>query len=203
VTAALAVRPKKRDAQATRARILAAAMDRFARLGYESASLRDIAEEAGVDVALIGRYFGGKEGLFTEALKASINTDRVRQWDRKYFANEIVTNIADDVHDDEAGLHTFQFLLRASTSPTTAPLLNVAVQERFLGPIRDFLGGTDAQPRARVLAAVFIGFLVEQLIRGEALKGREREIFIREAEDILRRLAAEPAVARAKPDEQN
>jgi AcrR family transcriptional regulator len=193
VSTATAVRPRKRDAQATRARILAAAMDRFARLGYESASLRDIAEEAGVDVALIGRYFGGKEGLFTEALKASIDADKVRQWDREHFARQLVTDIADNVHDDDTEHHTFQFLLRTATSPTTAPSLNVAVQERFLGPIREWLGGSDAQPRARVLAAVFIGFLVEQLIRGEALKGHEREVFIREAGDILQRLVANSA----------
>jgi hypothetical protein len=32
--------------------------------------------------------------------------------------------------------------------------------------------------RARVLAASYIGFLVERLIRGEALVGRERRVFI-------------------------
>ncbi|MGH7011897.1 MAG: TetR/AcrR family transcriptional regulator, partial [Caulobacteraceae bacterium] len=65
-------RPRRRDAGATRAAILEAAQGRFARLGYEGAALRGIAAEAGVDVALIKRYFGGKAGLFTEALKASL-----------------------------------------------------------------------------------------------------------------------------------
>ena len=66
--------PRRRDAAATRAAILAAARTHFARLGYDRAALRDIAAEAGADVALVGRYFGGKEGLFTEALKASRST---------------------------------------------------------------------------------------------------------------------------------
>ena len=95
-------------------------------------------------------------------------------------------------HADEARTHSFQFLLRAATSPTTAPLLNVAVQERFLAPIRDWLGGDDAQARARVLAAVFIGFLVERLIRDEPLQGREREVFIDRAAAILETLIATP-----------
>ena len=86
-----------------------------------------------------------------------------------------------DGPSDEARTQRFQFLLRAATSPTTAPLLSVAIQERFLEPIREWLGGDDAQARARVLAAVFIGFLVERLIRGEALIGREREVFIAHA----------------------
>ena len=170
--------PRRRDAAATRAAILEAAKAQFARLGYDRAALRDIAAEAGADVALIKRYFGGKEALFTEALKASFRSDRLRGWDRATFAREIATTMAGEAPSAEASTHGFQFLLRAATSPTTAPLLNVAVQERFLEPIREWLGGEDAQPRARVLAAVFIGCLVERLIRGEALAGREREVFI-------------------------
>jgi AcrR family transcriptional regulator len=175
--------PRKRDASATRAAILEAAQAQFARLGYDHTALRDIATEAGADVALIKRYFGGKEALFTEALKASIRPDRLREWNRATFGREVGAMMA-GVPDaklggaDEGRAHGFQFLLRAATSPTTAPLLNVAVQERFLTPIREWLGGDDAQARARVLAAAFIGFLVERLIRNEPLQGREREVFI-------------------------
>jgi AcrR family transcriptional regulator len=170
--------PRKRNAEITRAAILAAAKAQFARLGYDRAALRDIAAEAGADVALIKRYFGGKEALFTEALKASFNPDRLSEWDRESFAREIAVMMAGGAHQDEARAHGFQFLLRAATSPTTAPLLNVAIQERFLAPIRDWLGGDDAQARARVLAAAFIGFLVERLIRNEPLTGGERDIFV-------------------------
>jgi AcrR family transcriptional regulator len=169
--------PRRRDAQATRAAILEAAKAQFARLGYDRAALRDIAAEAGADVALIKRYFGGKEALFTEALKASFRADRLRGWDRATFAHDMAAMMA-AAPADEARTQSFQFLLRAAASPTTAPLLNVAIQERFLEPIREWLGGEDAQPRARVLAAVFIGFLVERLIRGEALAGRERDVFV-------------------------
>jgi len=172
------VTPRRRDAQATRAAILEAAKAQFARLGYDRAALRDIAAEAGADVSLIKRYFGGKEALFTEALKASFNADRLRDWERATFPRDVATMMADAPADD-ARTHRFQFLLRAATSPTTAPLLNLAVQERFLLPIRDWLGGENAQARARVLVAVFIGFLVERLIRGEALAGREREVFMK------------------------
>ena len=168
--------PRRRDAAATRAAILEAAQAQFAQLGYDRAALRDIAAEAGADVALIKRYFGGKEGLFTEALKASIRPDRLPEWDRATFPRDVAAMMAGAPHEGRS--HAFQFLLRAATSPTTAPLLNLAVQERFLGPIREWLGGEDAQPRARVLAATYIGFLVERLIRGEQLQGSEREVFI-------------------------
>ena len=52
-----------------RAAILAAARELFAQAGYDGTSLRRIATEAGVDVALISHYFGNKEGLFLESLR--------------------------------------------------------------------------------------------------------------------------------------
>ena len=189
--------PRKRDAQATRAALLEAAKAQFAKVGYDSATLRDIAAAAGADVALVARYFGGKEGLFTEALKASIGTGRWREWDRASFPREVAAMMAGSAHENEERTQSFQFLLRAATSPATAPMLNVAVQERFLAAIRDWLGGDEAdsavvQARARVLAAVFIGFLVERLIRGEPLAGRERDVFIDHAAATLEALVAAP-----------
>jgi AcrR family transcriptional regulator len=177
--------PRKRDADATRAAILDAAKAQFARLGYDRAALRDIASDAGADVALVKRYFGSKEALFTAALKASIRPDAFQAWNPATFAREIATMMAAGAHEDEARTHSFQFLLRAATSPTTAPLLNVAVQERFLAPIRDWLRGEDAAARARVLAATFIGLLVERLIRDQPLRGRERTVFIDRVSAVL------------------
>lgn len=185
--------PRKRNAETTRAAILEAAKSHFALLGYDVAVLRDIARDAGVDVALVKRYFGGKEALFVEALKASFMPDGMRDWDRATVANELATSLADSPHVDEARTHRFQFLLRAATSPTTAPLLNVLVHDRFLEPIREWLGGVDADARARVFAASYIGFLVERLIRGEALLGREREVFIARVSAIFSALIAESA----------
>lgn len=182
--------PRKRDAEATRAAILEAGQAHFARLGYDRAVLRDIAGDAGVDVALVKRYFGGKEALFVEALKASFHPDGLRDWDRASFPREMATMMADSPHLHEDRTHRFQFLLRAATSPTTASMLSLILQDRFLAPIRQWLGGPNAEARARVLAAVYIGFLVERLVRGEALAGEEREVFIDRAAAIVETLVS-------------
>ena len=47
-----------------RAAILLAAEKQFAQLGYQAASLRRIAAEAGVPLALVGYYYGAKHELF-------------------------------------------------------------------------------------------------------------------------------------------
>jgi AcrR family transcriptional regulator len=182
---------RRRDADATRAAILAAAKVHIARSGYESAFLRDIAVDAGVDAALINRYFGGKEGLFAEVLKRAIRSDRLSlfEGDRSKVGRELAHALAtQSAHHNEDRLHAFQFLLRAATSPTTAPMLNDAVQERFMGPIREWLGGEHADVRSRLISALFIGLLVERLIRDEPLPESEREPFIERLAPILQAL---------------
>ena len=191
---ALARPLRRRDAEATRAAILEAAKRQFARAGYDC-TLRDIAGEAGADVALVKRYFGGKEALFVAALKASFGAEDLREWNRATISREIAVMLADSPHADEARTDRVQFLLRAATPPSTAPLLNVLIQERFLGPIRNWLHGPAADARARVFAGTYIGFLVERLIRGEALEGREREVYIDLVAASLERLIALPDVA--------
>jgi AcrR family transcriptional regulator len=56
------------DAAASRGALLAAAQEVFRELGYERATTREIGERAGVDPALIARYFGSKERLFIASI---------------------------------------------------------------------------------------------------------------------------------------
>ncbi|RZK61903.1 MAG: TetR/AcrR family transcriptional regulator, partial [Pedobacter sp.] len=48
--------------------ILKAAEKLFSELGYEGASTRQIAKEAGANMAMINYYFGSKEGVFMEIM---------------------------------------------------------------------------------------------------------------------------------------
>ena len=60
-------RPKDTDTD-TSAAISRAALQRFAAQGFEATSLREIAGDAGVDVALISYRFGGKQGLWKDII---------------------------------------------------------------------------------------------------------------------------------------
>ena len=64
---------RRRDAGRTRQRLLDAARRRFAADGFASTTVRQVADEAGVDVALIKRYYGSKEGLFEACLAAAVD----------------------------------------------------------------------------------------------------------------------------------
>ena len=60
-----------RDAEATRARLLKAAIDEFAAHGIAGARVDRIAKAAATNKQLIYAYFGSKEGLFDAALTQS------------------------------------------------------------------------------------------------------------------------------------
>ena len=73
------MRPRRRGRRPggadTRAQLLAAARVEFAERGYDGATVRVIAERAGVDPAMVNHWFGGKEALFLAALDFPIDPD--------------------------------------------------------------------------------------------------------------------------------
>ncbi len=68
------LRPSRRSpiqprAEETRARILQKARDSFAEKGFDGASTREIAQEAGVTHSMITYHFGTKDALWREAVR--------------------------------------------------------------------------------------------------------------------------------------
>jgi AcrR family transcriptional regulator len=59
---------RRRDPEASRAAILAAACEVFNERGYARATIREIAHRAGVTHGLVMRHFGSKEQLLLQAL---------------------------------------------------------------------------------------------------------------------------------------
>jgi AcrR family transcriptional regulator len=57
----------------TRGALLAAARAEFAERGFDGATVRVIADRAGVDPAMVNHWFGSKEALFTAALDLPVD----------------------------------------------------------------------------------------------------------------------------------
>jgi len=62
------IMPEKRS-DGTRRRILEAARRRFAAEGFERTTIRGVAADAGIDAAMVMRYFGSKDALFAAAME--------------------------------------------------------------------------------------------------------------------------------------
>ena len=67
---------RTRDAAATKQALLRAAQSLFGQGGFEGTTIRDIGDRAGVDAALIARYFGSKADLYIAAVVAEGQGDR-------------------------------------------------------------------------------------------------------------------------------
>lgn len=161
---AKSVRP--RNAEETRAALLAAARLRFARDGYEATNLRDIAADAGVNVALIPRYFGSKEGLF----RAVVAFDRDRlvqvvQGPQEYLAERLLNNALVDPAGSEHDL--FVTLLRSSDYPPAIEYMRTLL-DLLSADLAAQTAAPDASLRADLVVALVTGIVVLRRLVGKA-----------------------------------
>jgi AcrR family transcriptional regulator len=150
--------PRRRDAAASRDRLLAAASELFADRGYDQATARDIGERADVDPTMIARYFGGKAQLFIAVLRAQEVPDQPLD----LLAPDRLRSLI-----ERTGARGPGPVLQAALTPyDNAEAQRAALAEldhRVLAPLRESLAREgDDQPglRADVLAAAVIGVIL-------------------------------------------
>lgn len=115
--------PRARDAGITRQVLLRAARRRFALHGYASTTVREIAADAGVNVALINRYFASKEGLFEACLtRAAEELGRPLSVTLSQVVDSVILNLAPPAGDDQP-VQLLLLLLLRSSGDTQAELI--------------------------------------------------------------------------------
>lgn len=148
-----------RNAAATRQTILASARYHFARDSYDNVGLREIAGDAGVDPALVSRYFGGKEQLFKEALRGD-KQHMMRGVERADLPEHLANLLLEDESNGEDAAATTErllIILRSTSSLKAAEIIRDAMNEDILRPVASLLEGDDAQTRASLCLAVLLG----------------------------------------------
>ena len=156
---------RPRNAEETRAALLAAARLRFARDGYEATNLRDIAADAGVNVALIPRYFGSKEGLF----QAAVAFDRSRlvqamQGPPEHLAERLLKQALVDPAGSDHDL--FVTLLRSSDYPPAAEYMRTLL-DLLSADLATQTAAPDADLRADLVVALITGIVVLRRLVGK------------------------------------
>jgi AcrR family transcriptional regulator len=159
------VAPRPRNAEATRAAILNAARERFARESYDDVGMRDIAGDVGVDAALVSRYFGSKEDLFTAVLDSCGNGAELMEGERATFGQRVAEEVIFHAKS-ESKLRGLLILLRSVGSTKAMELVQRTGNERFFNPFAEWVGGDDARVRARLAAAFIKGMAVSREITG-------------------------------------
>lgn len=136
--------PRRRNASATKARILRAAQQAFSQWGYAKAGIRDIADIAGVSSTLLLRYYGSKAGLFEAALIDAIRLDNVLQLDRGQFGETLAALFIDESMD----ITPPAILALATGHPESQQIATAAARQYVLEPLAKWLGPPDGHLRA-------------------------------------------------------
>ena len=115
----------------TRAAILDAARAAFADRGYDAVSIRAVARDAGVDPALVHRFYGSKEALFVAAMELPLVPSEM-----------VETLLADGVeHVGERLVRTFVALFDHADAfaPVLALIRGAASNDRAAALLREFI----------------------------------------------------------------
>lgn len=165
--------PKKRDAIATKEAILEAARMVFMHKGYDSAGTREIAQRAGVNVALISRYFGSKEGLFTQAIPPTLTLTSLIEGPMDDFGARIASHF---VHKNLEGEYDPTLaLIRAASSKDAVQVLKHALDNQFTKPLAARLEGDDKIERAALIGSFIAGFdMTSRVIGTKNTEGKDK-----------------------------
>lgn len=164
----------------TREAILAASRKRFAEHGYDGATIRRIAADAGVDPALVHHFFGTKERLFAAAMRLPVVPGELLAAalaagpsDPAESLGEFLVRTVLQAWEMHEIRDIFVGLIRsASTSEQATTMLREFVTEAIVGRLSavarpgDGTGPAGAQYRASLVASQVVGLAVTRYVLG-------------------------------------
>lgn len=182
--------PQESKGDRTRRRILLAARQHFAELGYERATIRRIAEAAQTDKSSVIKHFGTKHDLFRQAVPFRIDLDQAGADDPDQTAENYLRGMLErwgaDPHSPMA------ILVRASmTSTEAADLLREQLMREAVDYLAADMDRLDARLRAGIYAAFMMGLAIHRhLLRMPDLADADIDDILRVATPIVRSLIA-------------
>jgi AcrR family transcriptional regulator len=188
-------RPGNQD---TKSSILTAARNTFAEKGYDKASIRGIAADAGVDPALVHHYFGTKEKLFLATINAPINPGELipqaLSGPREEAGLRLV-RVALSVWDSPAGTAAVAIFRSALSNEWTARLLREFVVTQILRrAISELvLDPAEAPMRSSLVATQIAGTMVARyVLKLEPLASADPEVLVAAIGPNVQRFLTDP-----------
>jgi len=159
VTASNARPTRAQQRRQTEERILAAARQMFAELGYDRTTIRAVASAAGVDAGLVMHYFGSKDLLFARAVEAP--ADEPPTGTSGEVAEALLTSLGRRLTSEpEASLA----VLRSMLTNADAADRYRAAGEPQLHQLTEAIPSPDADLRASLLSAIIHGVIAERYL---------------------------------------
>jgi AcrR family transcriptional regulator len=150
--------PRRRDSARSRELLLQAAGELFGERGFDRTTTRDIGERAGIDPALIARYFGNKSGLYIAVSRAETGDTSPPD----LFGPERLRALFDRGDRRGAG-PVFRSAVQTQGDPAVQEAARAQLYLRLVDPLRERFArsGLDRpRLRAEVAVAAFVGVLL-------------------------------------------
>jgi AcrR family transcriptional regulator len=161
---------RRPGASGTREAILAAAQRQFAEVGYDRASLRSIAGEAGVDQKLVAYFFGSKQKLLAAAVAFPYDPAEtipgVLGGDPEGMGERMASFLLGLLEEREARDRIVALIRAAASEPEAAQILRDRLLHEFGGPVAKSLASEDAVLRASLVNTLCVGLVVTRYIIG-------------------------------------
>lgn len=135
--------------------MLLAAQRLFSERGYAQTGVRDIAAVAGVDAALVNRYFGSKRQLFEACLVPRLDLPALLAQGPAGFGERLLGALLNKP-DDEPNL--MMMLLLAGRDAKVGSVAGDLFERHFLAPLTQSLKGKHRRQRATLIALLITGF---------------------------------------------
>jgi AcrR family transcriptional regulator len=152
----------------TREAILAAAGRHFAQHGYDRASLRGIAAEAGVDQKLIAHFFGSKQQLFVLAVGLPFNPGEVLPailaGNPDSIGERLAALLVEVLEQPELHQRLTGVVRAAASEPEVARMLREFLTRELFGPAAEMLGTEDGPFRANLVGAQIVGLVMARYV---------------------------------------
>jgi AcrR family transcriptional regulator len=196
---------RRPGASGTREAILDAARRAFATHGYHQATIRGVAELAGVDPALVHHYFGTKQGLFVAAVQLPVNP--VEQLsallaEDPELVGERLIGVFLSVWDRATNVSPLLALVRSAVGDEqAAAMLREFITDEVLGRIARQIGSPDAELRATLVGSQLVGLIMTRyVIRVEPLASApSAQVAAAIGPTLQRYLTGDIAAAAARP----
>ncbi|WP_218177198.1 TetR/AcrR family transcriptional regulator [Pseudomonas gingeri] len=181
-----------RDRDQTRTRIMEAAKVAFSQRGYAAANVRDIATHAGINAALVIRYFGSKEKLFEEAVFEAFDLEQALAG---ISLDDLGQAMADLLFSDQRDVDLTAMMVRAALDPTVSPLVRDLAQARMLEPLAKLLGGSKSVLRATTLLSAVTGVWFYRFAMPlMPLANKPKQAVIKHIADLFQRIIDEDSL---------
>jgi AcrR family transcriptional regulator len=189
-----------RSGMHSRQQVLDAARARFAGDGYERATVRAIAADAGVDPSMIHYFFGRKDELFAAAMRMPASP-------RTPIAALFAGGVDDlgprlvrrflEVWDDAEDIEPLLAMARsARTDDQSVAMLREFIAQEFTTQVAQRLDATDARLRAGLVSSQLLGLAFARYGVGlEPVASADHDTIVAWLGPILQNLLTGPAPA--------